>query len=303
MDTMNTTSPVAVENPGVSPARGRGPVGRAFTGYLLAILLGIAGTLVLVFCLGLADMVDPGGGDGPASPDWMAASILLSTLPFELALLLVAALRAREPGIGARQRLGLVSPRLSAGRWLIVLGALGVPLILAGLAAASMPTFRDPGLLLSIWKGLTPLAAVGWVVLIGVVPGVCEEVFFRGFMQRQLMKAWSPWTAIVVTSVLFGLLHIDPQAIAMATVLGVWLGWVAWRTGSIVPCIAMHTLVNSGWNALQIVVQQSEVPERQQWIALGVYGVVSLVCFVVAVAMLRGQGARAETQGQLGLAS
>ena len=167
-----------------------------------------------------------------------------------------------------------------------------MPFALSLCAAATMPSFQDPSVLVRIWNDLTPLAAVGWVVFIGVVPGVCEEVFFRGFMQRHLLKAWKPTTSIVVTSVLFGLMHIDPQAIALATMLGLWLGFVAWRTGSILPTIAMHAMVNSGWNAAQIIARKSELPPQQAWAAVAVVAAVSLVCFFFAVPIFTSRRAR-----------
>ena len=56
--------------------------------------------------------------------------------------------------------------------------------------------------------------------LIALVPGFCEEVFFRGYMQRRLLQAWSPWSAILVTSLLFGVLHLNPAQSLFAFLFG-----------------------------------------------------------------------------------
>ena len=53
-----------------------------------------------------------------------------------------------------------------------------------------------------------------------------------------------------------------PSAIALAFPLGIWLGVLAWRTGSIWPSIVCHAAINSGWNALQILAYDPTVSER-----------------------------------------
>jgi membrane protease YdiL (CAAX protease family) len=131
------------------------------------------------------------------------------------------------------------------------------------------------------------LNAVLWVVLIGVVPGFCKELFFRGLLQRRLLKSWSAPAAIGVTSLIFAVVHLDPPAVALALVLGVWLGVIAWRTGSIVPTMVAHMAINSLWNIAQIVLRRMEVSPTASWIGCGVLFVVGGVGFVRAIRVLR----------------
>jgi uncharacterized protein len=82
------------------------------------------------------------------------------------------------------------------------------------------------------------------VVVIGVFAGSAEEVFFRGYMQSRLRERWSPALAVVVTSVAFGLLHLEWLHAALALALGIWLGFVTERAGSALPAIAAHVINN-----------------------------------------------------------
>ena len=83
-----------------------------------------------------------------------------------------------------------------------------------------------------------------WVVLVlglAVVPGFCEELLFRGLLQRAL---GSRWWAIVVASVAFGAYHLDPHHVLPTVLLGLTFGWLAARTGATDVAIVAHVVNN-----------------------------------------------------------
>jgi ABC-2 type transport system permease protein/sodium transport system permease protein len=83
-----------------------------------------------------------------------------------------------------------------------------------------------------------------------IVPAVVEELFFRGWLFSALEKRMHPWNAILLSALLFGMFHIITGGILLAerllptTLLGVVLGWVRWRSGSVWPGIVLHMLHN-----------------------------------------------------------
>lgn len=89
--------------------------------------------------------------------------------------------------------------------------------------------------------------------LAALLPGVAEELMFRGYLQSRLLKRWSAGMAILVSAVLFSAAHMDPMHALGVMPLGVWLGVVAWRTNSVVPAILCHAannftaLATAGW--------------------------------------------------------
>ena len=82
------------------------------------------------------------------------------------------------------------------------------------------------------------------VLVIGVLAGSAEEVFFRGYMQGRLRERWSPATAAIVTGVAFGLLHLEWLHALLALLLGLWLGFVTEQAGSALPAVAAHVINN-----------------------------------------------------------
>jgi len=91
---------------------------------------------------------------------------------------------------------------------------------------------------------------VAWAVLImsSIVAGICEETGFRGYMQAPLEKKYGPVTGIIITSIIFTLIHLSHSwaspilpHIFFASVL---LGILAYKSGSLIPGIIGHSILD-----------------------------------------------------------
>lgn len=84
-------------------------------------------------------------------------------------------------------------------------------------------------------------------VTIGLLAPLSEEIVMRGAILKELLKSQklSPWGAIAISALLFSLIHMNPAQMPHAFVIGLLLGWMYWRTGSILPCMAYHWANNS----------------------------------------------------------
>lgn len=80
---------------------------------------------------------------------------------------------------------------------------------------------------------------------IAVCAPVCEEFTFRGAIEGTLLKTTSPWIAILTSSLIFGIIHMNPVQIPFAFVLGTLLGWLYYKTQSLVPGILAHFINNT----------------------------------------------------------
>lgn len=85
------------------------------------------------------------------------------------------------------------------------------------------------------------------VLIVGVMAGFGEELFFRGAMQRILMmgRAMNPHVAIWITAVVFSLLHFQIFGFVPRMLLGAFFGYLLWWSGSLWLPIAIHTFNNS----------------------------------------------------------
>src|SRR5262249_16920746 len=86
-----------------------------------------------------------------------------------------------------------------------------------------------------------------WVELIfltAIIPAVCEESLFRGYLLDRLSVQDQMWPPIIVSSVLFGLFHQSIHALLPATISGIVLAFFAVRTESLFNPVLLHTMVN-----------------------------------------------------------
>lgn len=83
------------------------------------------------------------------------------------------------------------------------------------------------------------------IVTIVILAPVGEEILFRGFLQTFLESAWQDVTkAILFTSLFFAVIHFNPYWVVQIYILGILLGYLTWRTGSILASIVFHILIN-----------------------------------------------------------
>lgn len=83
------------------------------------------------------------------------------------------------------------------------------------------------------------------VLLLAVVPALCEELAFRGFILSGFRHLGHKWRAIVFSALLFGISHGIFQQSIVASLLGLVLGYLAVQTGSLLPGILFHATHNA----------------------------------------------------------
>jgi membrane protease YdiL (CAAX protease family) len=86
-----------------------------------------------------------------------------------------------------------------------------------------------------------------WIIIIiaaVAIAGVFEEILFRGFVQIAFEQHHKRWSAILITAVIFAANHAVPWWFVQIFLLGAFLGWMAWRSGSIIPGAIVHGINN-----------------------------------------------------------
>jgi len=145
-----------------------------------------------------------------------------------------------------------------------------------------------------------------WLILLAFAcaPGICEELAFRGFILSGFGRRGRAWLAIILSSVTFGAMHMIPQQVFNATLMGLVLGLVAVHSRSLFPGVLFHILYNSlsvfrgripeKWeptNGLQYFVSMEADGLRYSWPLL-------LICAGVAVALLRWTAQQSATSNE-----
>jgi membrane protease YdiL (CAAX protease family) len=156
--------------------------------------------------------------------------------------------------IGLGLLLNRVSPRaafpfggLKPLAWLALLPAgLGGAILLSEVDNLTRTVLPPPPWLLEFFESFflksdRPLSLFFTLV---IVAPVTEELLFRGIILRGLLGRFGVGVALLVSSGLFALLHMNPWQLLPAFALGWLFGWYYLRSGSLWPCVAGHALNN-----------------------------------------------------------
>jgi CAAX protease family protein len=223
-----------------------------------AILIGFA--VGEFFAIIIAAIGTAGGStfDHP-SPAVTIASDVAVDLAFVGAALYFAILkgRARAADFGFR--------RIGIGRGVQAFVAAGIGYYAVTWAYSSLLNLHGTDKLPSeLGVHRSTVALVATAVFVCAIAPIAEEFFFRGFLFGVLRRMrvrvagheLGPWIAAVITGILFGLAHTGSAASQYLVPLG-FLGFVLclvrWRTGSLYPCMALHSFNNAlalGYNEL-----------------------------------------------------
>ena len=89
------------------------------------------------------------------------------------------------------------------------------------------------------------------IVVSAASAGICEETGFRGYMQQPIEKRHGVFAAILISSVMFMVIHLSkswaiPGMVPIALGAGVLLGLMAWASGSLIPGMIAHTAMDIG---------------------------------------------------------
>ena len=218
------------------------PWGRFSTLALGAVVLIVGQTVALaalVWWYGLPISKLPDlAGDGIS-----VSIIIFVSTPIELVLLAILA-----------QRTGATAPEYLAWRLprradvivgvLCTIGFIILANVVSWLAGRDLITsFQDDIYTTAAVRGWLPLL---WLAVVIVTP-IGEETLFRGFLfQGWFREPKDVWPAIILTSVVFALMHVQYDWFVIGQVFGfgVLLGWMRWVSGSTLLTMVLHALIN-----------------------------------------------------------
>lgn len=208
---------------------------------------------------------------------WQSASITVDSTADRLRnavalgqLLILAApplLLAAYAKLDLRETFSLRAPALlpTLGTLLIATSIVPVGQLLQQIQGWAVPGLRPSG---EMFRKQAELMLDGSLTAIliafALVPAVCEEILFRGFLLGGLKDRARPVAVAIVVGLAFGLFHIYAEKIPLTAVLGVVLSLVCLYSGSIFPAMLIHT-ANNG---LALLAARPEGARLADWLGL-----------------------------------
>jgi membrane protease YdiL (CAAX protease family) len=233
---------------------------------LAAIAAGFGGG---IFATTIVAIIGHSAGSSLSHPT--PAVSLTGDLVFDLAFVASALYFSTLRGRPRASDLGFRLVSLKRGAGAVALAAIAY-YVLTGIYAAVFKLRANDKLPSELGAGKSTAALVAAGVFVCVIAPIAEEFFFRGFLFG-VLRQWNirvrgrdlgTWLAAVVTGILFGLAHTGSASAVYLVPLG-FLGFllciVRWKTKSLYPCMALHSINNClalginqlHWNAGQIL--------------------------------------------------
>jgi sodium transport system permease protein len=162
---------------------------------------------------------------------------LIATPALMMGVMLTTSMRKtfslRWPGFG---RLG----------WAIMLPFALHPLVVELQASLQWFFPKPPPGLVEALKMMSSDALPLWLVTLAfaAAPAICEEIAFRGFMLSGFSRTGKISLAVTLSSLAFGIIHMIPQQVFNASLLGIILGMMCIRSRSLLPGMAFHFVNN-----------------------------------------------------------
>ncbi len=242
--------PAAAEPTAALPARPR--VWTVFTVFLIAEIVNIFAVVIVE--IGLIMIMHGPDGLNPRRIENSIEEVMASTPGFlgmlvasQLVFIAAAVVPAALSLVPMDERLAIRPSGAGPSKFLIAFaGTLAIGLMFDGLSGLGViPDSPALNLLSDFIAGLSLPGFVLAVLVIGLLPGLGEELLFRGYIQTRLSRRWGPAVGVIVASALFGLMHLDFVQGTFAFVLGIFLGHITQRSGSIRPAMFCHMANNS----------------------------------------------------------
>lgn len=188
--------------------------------------------LVVLLLIGLGPVLAPLGILGLA----LAQLLIIGGVPVAV---------TRLGGVTVRDGLGLAAPTARSAIGAVLIGSsfwlvnlvLVVPLVTRYLGGAEELEQLERHLL-----GDTPVVAT--LVVVAVLPALCEELLLRGLVARAFAGRFGVAIGVISSALLFGFLHLSVARFLPTALLGAALAWAALAAGSVVPAMIIHFLNN-----------------------------------------------------------
>jgi membrane protease YdiL (CAAX protease family) len=127
-----------------------------------------------------------------------------------------------------------------------------IPFVMTGTVAITIGIvfpFSDlipmPEIVAEAFKEAIGHTSIYTFILMVIVAPVLEELAFRGIMLDGMLSKYSPLKSILISSILFGIVHLNPWQFIDGFIVGIFIGWIYYKTQNVSFAIIVHASVNA----------------------------------------------------------
>jgi len=127
---------------------------------------------------------------------------------------------------------------------IMVLISISIIAIQTGIVSPIVSSLPMPEIMKKIFLEFANQNGIFSFIVIVIAAPIIEELIFRGIILNGLLQRYSPVKSIIISSVLFGIVHLNPWQFISALIIGLFSGWVYYRTRKLTLSIMIHSVNN-----------------------------------------------------------
>lgn len=127
----------------------------------------------------------------------------------------------------------------------LTIAVLGITIISSELVVLILDPFSKILMPKFILKAISQTTQISFFMYACIIGAAMEELVFRGVILGGLLKTYSAKKSIIISSVLFGISHLNGIQFINAFLLGIFIGYIYVKVKSIYLCMYAHILFNS----------------------------------------------------------
>lgn len=122
------------------------------------------------------------------------------------------------------------------------------------------------------------------IIMFSIAAPILEETLCRGIVLKGLLQNYSPRKAIIYSAIFFALIHLNPWQSIPAFFAALFLGWVYYKTKSVIPGMIIHAVNNS--TAVALMFLPKEQQDYLSWLGMPAYIVLCIISVIVFIASI-----------------
>ena len=166
-----------------------------------------------------------------------AAMLIYYLLTFGISFWIVYSIRKRKTGVST------FNFKIENYRIIPFIVVVAIALLL-GVITPIVGLIPTPEFFTKIFLGMAKQNGIFSFLLMVIAAPILEELLFRGVILDGLLKKYSPVKSILISSIIFGLAHLNPWQFVTAFVIGIFAGWIYYKSRSLSLTILIHASIN-----------------------------------------------------------
>jgi len=172
---------------------------------------------------------------------------------------------------------------------LMLLVTITILAIQIGIVSPIVGSLPMPDFMKKIFLEVAGRTGISSFIVIVIAAPILEELIFRGIILKGLLTKYTPIKSIIISSLLFGIVHLNPWQFIAAMIIGVFSGWIYYKTKKLTLSILIH-MVNNFFAFMSMYFMNPETIFEEKLVDSYGGGIITFMIITIGALLISGIG-------------